>query len=716
MTPATISSGLMSNPPSSTPFVPPSRTDWDLMFQAMFDELLNPPPSVDLPASEVIAFIVEVVAPEPAASTGSPSSITVDQDAPSPTSSSSDIIPTVVHSAAPNSKHVNKWTKDHPLDNIIGELGRPLKYALESLKKYGMESSDPMDTPMVEKFKLNKYPQGKAVDPTHYRGMVGTLMYLTSSRSDLTFVVCMCSRYQEKPIEKHKAVDDALATLADRLEFGKGIIRLKTDIKPKEATFQVALDALALTSFYQTFLITAEVPAIYIEILQICPKIPSQQFEDLPLEHEILSFIRDLGHTRDIHYLTDVNMKTPKPKLESEAYKTYYAYASGEKTLKLKYVRKKSDSNTSPKKKHAQATKDVNVDSKETKSDNDGDGDDLTHPNLSNYKANDEEEEEEEKVDDEEMSSNQREQDEEDDLYRDVNINLERSDAEMTNAQSNQDMEDTHVTLTTVPPVVRNKFFYFIRLCIVDNYLASKMKEAVDVAVQLQTNKLGEEAQAKNQEFLNQIDSNMKKIIKEHVQAQVSKIMPKIEKYVTKSLGAEVLVRSTNQPQTSYVVIASLSEFEVKKILIDKIETNKSINRGAGQKVDDLKEHSHQEFNTGHDDVIPVRETLEDVSQWNPPSSPTLDCEWNKTKSVDKRPHQPWISQLAQATGTQSSFNKFLATPIDFSAFIMSLLKINNLTQEVLTDRTYDLIKGTCKSVVELEYHLKEVFKANNDY
>ncbi|GJZ57995.1 hypothetical protein Tco_0613489 [Tanacetum coccineum] len=77
------------------------------------------------------------------------------------------------------------------------------KYALESLKKYGMESSDPVDTPMVEKSKLDEDTQGKVVDPTHYRGMVGTLMYLTASRPDLTFVVCMCARYQAKPTEKH---------------------------------------------------------------------------------------------------------------------------------------------------------------------------------------------------------------------------------------------------------------------------------------------------------------------------------------------------------------------------------------------------------------------------------------------------------------------------------------------------------------------------------
>nr|GEV58507.1 copia protein [Tanacetum cinerariifolium] len=77
------------------------------------------------------------------------------------------------------------------------------KYALEFLKKYGMESSNLVDTNMVENPKLDEDTQGKAVDPTHYRGMVGTLMYLTASRPDLTFNVCMCARHHAKPIEKH---------------------------------------------------------------------------------------------------------------------------------------------------------------------------------------------------------------------------------------------------------------------------------------------------------------------------------------------------------------------------------------------------------------------------------------------------------------------------------------------------------------------------------
>nr|GFD24746.1 hypothetical protein [Tanacetum cinerariifolium] len=83
MTPATISSGLVQKPCSSTPYVPPSINDWDLLFQSMFDELLNPPPSVD----PVIAPITEVIPPIQVESTSLPSLNSVDQDAPSPSKS-----------------------------------------------------------------------------------------------------------------------------------------------------------------------------------------------------------------------------------------------------------------------------------------------------------------------------------------------------------------------------------------------------------------------------------------------------------------------------------------------------------------------------------------------------------------------------------------------------------------------------------------------------
>nr|GFC53118.1 putative ribonuclease H-like domain-containing protein [Tanacetum cinerariifolium] len=83
ITPGTISSGLMPSTSPSTSYVPLSRNDWDLLFQPMFDELLNPPPSGVNQAPEAIAPIVAVIPPVNADSTCSSSSTMVEQDAPS---------------------------------------------------------------------------------------------------------------------------------------------------------------------------------------------------------------------------------------------------------------------------------------------------------------------------------------------------------------------------------------------------------------------------------------------------------------------------------------------------------------------------------------------------------------------------------------------------------------------------------------------------------
>ncbi|GJY32306.1 retrovirus-related pol polyprotein from transposon TNT 1-94 [Tanacetum coccineum] len=82
-------------------------------------------------------------------------------------------------------------------------------YALETIKKYGMLSSDLVDTPMVDKSKLDEDLHGKPVDPTHYYRMIGSLMYLTSNRPDLVFAVCMCSRYQMQTTSGVKILDEA---------------------------------------------------------------------------------------------------------------------------------------------------------------------------------------------------------------------------------------------------------------------------------------------------------------------------------------------------------------------------------------------------------------------------------------------------------------------------------------------------------------------------
>nr|GFD05054.1 hypothetical protein [Tanacetum cinerariifolium] len=95
MTPTTISSGLVQKPSSSTSYVPPTRNDWDLLFQPLFDELRNLTPSVDNQDAEVIAPLAEVIPQVDDDSTGSPSSTAVDQDAPSPSKS---LTPTEIQS------------------------------------------------------------------------------------------------------------------------------------------------------------------------------------------------------------------------------------------------------------------------------------------------------------------------------------------------------------------------------------------------------------------------------------------------------------------------------------------------------------------------------------------------------------------------------------------------------------------------------------------
>nr|GEY03818.1 uncharacterized mitochondrial protein AtMg00810-like [Tanacetum cinerariifolium] len=205
----------------------------------MFEELLNPPLSVDHQAPEVIALIVDVIPPIQAESTSSSSSTTVDQDAPSP--SKSQTTPETQYSIIPQDvkedihdievAHMGNdllfgvpilevtFTQSSSTMSMMGKISFFLglqisqspkgifinqsKYDLESLKKYDFKSCDPMDTLMVKKSKLDEDKEGKVVDPSHYHGMTGTLLYLTTSRPDLQFATCMCAQYQARPTEKH---------------------------------------------------------------------------------------------------------------------------------------------------------------------------------------------------------------------------------------------------------------------------------------------------------------------------------------------------------------------------------------------------------------------------------------------------------------------------------------------------------------------------------
>ncbi|GKD86771.1 retrovirus-related pol polyprotein from transposon TNT 1-94 [Tanacetum coccineum] len=94
------------------------------------------------------------------------------------------------------------------------------KYASKIVKKYGLLTTDSVDTPLVEKSNLDEDLQGKQINATLYHGMIGSLMYLTSSRTDLIYVVCLCARYHTKPTEKH------LQAMKQIFQYLKGTINM----------------------------------------------------------------------------------------------------------------------------------------------------------------------------------------------------------------------------------------------------------------------------------------------------------------------------------------------------------------------------------------------------------------------------------------------------------------------------------------------------------
>nr|GEZ15291.1 hypothetical protein [Tanacetum cinerariifolium] len=120
-------------------------------------------------------------------------------------------------------------------------------------------------------------------------------------------------------------------------------------------------------------------------------------------------------------------------------------------------------------------------------------------------------------------------------------------------------------------------------------------------------------------------------------------------------------------------------------------------------------------FETGADDqpIVQTSQHLEWFSQPRRPPSP--DRAWNTTLPAAQGDAQSWISDLVSQTDARSSFNELLDTLIDFSNFIMHRLNVDTLTPDLLAGLTYELMRGSCTSLTELEYHLKEVYKATTD-
>ncbi|GKB90646.1 hypothetical protein Tco_0962918, partial [Tanacetum coccineum] len=223
---------------------------------------------------------------------------------------------------------------------------------------------------------------------------------------------------------------------------------------------------------------------------------------------------------------------------------------------------------------------------------------------------------------------------------------------------------------------------------------------------------------------------------------------PVIQRTINESLKNLVLAKSSSQPQLTYKAATSLTKFELKKILLDKLEKTYSLKRGREDKDKDedppagpdqglkkrktSKESAQAEelvFETadtetpqdqggdlGNTEDQPSVEEASKYDWFKKPERPrTLDRDWNAGKQIDFRPPQTWISKMAKAGKPPTTFDELMSTPIDFSAYVLHNLKIENLTQEHLVGPAFNLLKGTCKSRVELEFHFKECYKVVTD-
>nr|GEU94341.1 hypothetical protein [Tanacetum cinerariifolium] len=288
---------------------------------------------------------------------------------------------------------------------------------------------------------------------------------------------------------------------------------------------------------------------------------------------------------------------------------------------------------------------------------------------------------------------------------------------------------------------------------IVERYMDQWMNEAVKVVVQLQSDRLRDEAQAENKDFINKLVANIQKIlkeqVKEQVKVQVSKILPRIEKTVNEQLESEVLTRSSNSSKTSYAVAADLSEMELKKILIEKIESNKSIHQSDEQRnlykdlvdaceCDKIILDTYGDTGTlkrRHDDADKDEEPSAG-SDWGskrkregkePESTSTPKEKTTKTtgkSTKGSKSHQKTASESAPVEEPMRQLKiwksphikslKQVLLMINLSQKLLSILN-DTLTPELLAGLTYELMKGSCKSLVELEFFLEEVYKATTD-
>nr|GEV37831.1 ribonuclease H-like domain, reverse transcriptase, RNA-dependent DNA polymerase [Tanacetum cinerariifolium] len=380
----------------------------------------------------------------------------------------------------------------------------------------------------------------------------------------------------------------------------------------------------------------------------------------------------------------------------------------------------------------------VDDERKDGDDDEEGDGDD--DENDDGEKGNDDDDDQEverdDDKDDEEEGNGEEdlglnvggeeghvEEEEEDELYEDVNINQGRG------IQATLDVEDLHVTLTLVNPDGQQQ-----SSPVSSQFMTSMLNLTLDVGMEsiFETTSQMDVPTPTSEAPLPMTPSTMATITTTSQAPILPTTVPSTIIQNLPNFGS--LFRFDDILRNSYAVAADLFEMELKKILIEKMEGNKSIQRSDEQRnlykaLVKAYESNKIILDTYGETVTLKRRRDDDADkdeehsvgpdrgskrhrEGKEPESASALTE-TATRSADSI--QPWISELAKQTNSRSSFNELMDTPLDFSNFLINRLKVDTLTPKLLAGPTYELMKGSCKSLIELEYYLEEVFKATTD-
>ncbi|GKB57177.1 hypothetical protein Tco_0913363 [Tanacetum coccineum] len=244
-----------------------------------------------------------------------------------------------------------------------------------------------------------------------------------------------------------------------------------------------------------------------------------------------------------------------------------------------------------------------------------------------------------------------------------------------------------------------------------DDLLTTRIRYVTRTPLESYTKEFEKKAQEERKLYIDVVEKSVNDIINDEVKSLLPQILPKevsdfatpvIHSTITKSLENVVLAKSSSQPQSTYETAASLTESREDK---DKDEDPPTrLDQG-------LKKKRHTRM-LNHQEALkePVFETIDTEM---PQDQGDDMCNTEDQPNVEATPRNDY--RIAQAEKTPLTFDELMSTPIDFSAYAMHNLKINNLKHEILIGPAFNLLKGTCKSFVELEYHFEECYKAITD-